>query len=76
MTTGHDRAVVLRLVVGASADHREDLAGAWVDGEQRRLSATVPFPPREHVVHAREPVMHRIEREPLQVDIERGMNVD
>ena len=32
-----DGAVVLRLVVGAAADHREDLAGARIDGDQRRL---------------------------------------
>ena len=30
-------AVVLRLVVGAAADEREDLAGPRIDGDERRL---------------------------------------
>ena len=33
------RAVVLRLVVRAAADHRQDLAGSRIDGDQRRLGA-------------------------------------
>ncbi len=70
-----DGAVVLRLVVGAAADHRQDFAGARIDGDQRRLRP-LTLALREDLVHAREPVADGILRDPLQVQVERRVDVD
>ena len=69
-----DHAVVLRLVVGAAADEGEDLAGARIDGDQRRLR--LPLAPRQHLVEPRQPFAQRILRDPLQVQVERRVDVD
>src|SRR4029078_12621046 len=60
---GHRRAGVLRLVVAPSANHRKDFAGLWIDGDERRLCAAFSLSAGQHLVHMREAVAHRIERE-------------
>ena len=70
-----DGAVELRLVVGAAPDHREDLAGARIDGDERRLRL-LPLALGEQFVDANQPVAHGVLREALQVQVERRVDVD
>ena len=70
-----DGAVVLRLVVGAAADQRENLAGARIDGDQRRLRRRA-LALREDLLHLRHAVADRVLREALEVQIERRVDVD
>ena len=51
-----DRAVVLRLVVGAAADERENLAGLRIDGDERRLGVALALAPRQQLVDLRQAV--------------------
>ena len=51
-----DRTVVLRLVVRAPADQRQDFAGARVDGDERGLGAARPLAARQELVDVRQPV--------------------
>ena len=73
-----DGAVELRLVVGAAADEREDLAGARIDGDQRRLrdALRAALAARQDRVDAGEAVAHRVLRVALQVQIERRVDVE
>src|SRR5262249_15653848 len=58
----HDGAVVLRLVAGASADERQDFAGAWIERDERRFGlAALPF--GEHRIDVREPLADGVLRE-------------
>ena len=71
----HD-AVVLRLVVGASADERENLARARIDTDERGLGLAFALAPRQQLVHLGQAVSHRVLRETLQVQVERGVDID
>ena len=74
---GADHAIELRLVVGASADPGEDLAGSRVDRDQRRLRRPeLAAAPLEQVVHLRQATAHRVLRQPLQMQVERRVDVD
>ena len=71
-----DRAVELRLVVRPAADEREHLAGARIDRDQGRLSLPPLAPPRQDLVDAQDPFAHHVLRDALQVDVERGVDVE
>ena len=68
-------AVVLRLVVCAAANEGEDFAGPRIDRNQRRLRP-LPAPAGQQFVHPRQPVAKRFVSDALDVQIERGMDVD
>jgi hypothetical protein len=70
------RAVELRLVVRAPAHHGEHLAGARVDGDERGLRVPAPLAAREQVVHPCQALAHAVLRDALQVEVERGVDVD
>ena len=77
LAPGGEDAVVLRQVVGPPADPGEDLAVARVDGEQRRLGgARAVLALREQRIHLRETLAHGILGEPLQVQVERRVDVE
>src|SRR5204863_635210 len=70
LALGGRRPVVLRLLVGASADDRQDFAGARIDGDERRLrDARLPF--RQQLLDAGDAVTDRVLRDALQVQVER-----
>ncbi|MGC4084080.1 MAG: hypothetical protein QM736_18710 [Vicinamibacterales bacterium] len=68
--------LVLRLVVRPAADHREDLAGARVERDQRGFGLALPLPARQQLIDVREAVADRILRDTLQVQVERRVHVD
>ena len=76
LTPRDDGAVVLRLVVRAPADERKNLTRPWVDRDKRCFGLAAAPPPREQLVDMRQTVAHGVLREPLQVEVERGVDVD
>ena len=75
LAAGGDGAVELRLVIGAAADQREDLARGRIDRDERHLGLAL-FLLREQLVHLGDAFVDRLLREPLQVQIERRVDVD
>jgi hypothetical protein len=67
--------VVLRLVVKAAANHRQYVARLRIDGEQRRLGATLALTAGEQLVDFGQSVTNGVERQPLQVQVERRVDV-
>ena len=65
----------MRLVVGASADHREDLAAARIDRDERGLREP-RLAPGEDGIDARESLAHGVLRDALHVEIERRVDID
>src|SRR5207248_1834572 len=70
LPAGKDCAVVLRLVVRTSADKRQDLAGSWIERDQRGFGLAFSAL-REHRVDAGEAFADRVLRHALQVQVER-----
>ena len=71
-------AVELRLVVGAAADEREDLAGARIDGDERGLrdARRSALAARQDRIDVGDAGAHRFLRVALQVQVERGVDVE
>ena len=76
LPAGRRCTVVLRLVVGTSANQRKNFACLRIDGDERGLRATFALSPRQHLVYSREAVAHRLEREALKIDVECRMDAD
>ena len=49
---------------------------AGIDRDQRRFRLALPLPAREQLVHLGQPVAHRVLRQPLQVQVERRVDID
>ena len=76
LAPGAGGAVELRLVVGAPADQRQHLAGARVDGDQRRLRSHPAAPLGQRLVDRGQPGAHGVLGRPLQVEVERRVDLE